>query len=186
MFICIFWVHLLTMDQFVTSTCVGLSRASSSKRKAPDHAPLEHYEVIENLGWIVMCVKCVRCWGVLKANAEKLVCILHTFRAIHKIDNVDLNAKYLVGVEAMLVEQHCIDHESESECFNLQAEVNVNLELIIWVVIVVLCLQLVQLNWRLMACRLFIMNDLCAFFGAYHLARYTWVLSHPSIVKYPS
>ena len=49
------------------------------------------------------------------ADADKLVNIFQNLWAIRKLDNDDLNEKYLADAEAMLVEQHCIDHESESQ-----------------------------------------------------------------------
>ena len=36
------------------------------------------------------------------AKAEKVVCIIHNLRAILKMENVDLNAKYVADLEAML------------------------------------------------------------------------------------
>ena len=39
-------MHLLTLDQFVTSTRIGPSGAASGKRKAPDNSWLEHYDFV--------------------------------------------------------------------------------------------------------------------------------------------
>ena len=77
------------MHRFATSTCVGLSGASISKRKATVSSWLHHNDIIQNLGRSGIRVKCVHYNGVLRANAEKLVYILYTSRAIRKMENVE-------------------------------------------------------------------------------------------------
>ena len=47
-------------------------------------------------------------------NAEKLVYIFHNMCAIRKLENVDLNFKYVADVQAMLLEQDNA-HGSDSE-----------------------------------------------------------------------
>ena len=82
----------------------GLLGAPIRKRKATVNSFLEHCEIIKNLERNGMRVKFVHCKGVPKANAEKLVYILYTSRAIRKMENVDLYANYLADVEAVLIE----------------------------------------------------------------------------------
>ena len=58
------------MDRFVTGARTGPYGASTSKRKEPDNAWLEHVEIIENTDRNEMCVKCVRYKVALKGMSH--------------------------------------------------------------------------------------------------------------------
>ena len=60
------------------------------------------------------------------ANAEKLVYIFHNLRAIRKMENVDLNTRYVADVEAMHLE-HCIGHGIEYESLDSSNTTDSNL-----------------------------------------------------------
>ena len=114
---------MLKMERFVTSTRVDPSGESSSKRKTPCNAWLEHCDVVENTGRNGMCE---RNWSTYEwvmsktrnrlspTNAEKLVYIFHNMRAFRTMEIFDWNFKYVADVQALLLEQDNA-HGSDSE-----------------------------------------------------------------------